>query len=364
MKTSMLDKLETVERRYEELNQLMASGTGQWQSLAQEQASLQPLVSKFRQYRQTAKEIEETEQLLKDGLEPEMAALVKQEIEALKKRGEDLMQDLTISLLPQDPSSSKNAIVEIRAGTGGEEAALFAADLFRMYTRYAQAKGWKTEMIDASQSDRGGFKEIIFEVSGKDAFGRLKHERGVHRVQRVPVTEAGGRIHTSTATVAVLSEAEEVEVNIRPDDLKVDIFHSGGPGGQNVNKVATAVRLTHLPTGMVVICQDDRSQLRNRNKAMMVLRARLFDMEQHKQQEEITRERRSQVGSAERAEKIRTYNFPQNRVTDHRIGLTLHNLPAILDGGLDELIDALAADERAKQLEELLGEPQRSASPS
>ena len=360
----MLDKLETVERRYEELNQLMASGTGQWQSMAQEQASLQPLVSKFRQYKQTAKELEETEQLLKDGLEPEMAALVKQEIEVLKKRGEDLMQDLTISLLPQDPSSSKNAIVEIRAGTGGEEAALFAADLFRMYTRYAQAKGWKTEMIDASQSDRGGFKEIIFEVSGKDAFGRLKHERGVHRVQRVPVTEAGGRIHTSTATVAVLSEAEEVEVNIKPDDLKVDIFHSSGAGGQNVNKVATAVRITHLPTGMVAVCQDDRSQLRNRNKAMAVLRARLFDMEQRKQQEEITRERRSQVGSAERAEKIRTYNFPQNRATDHRIGLTLHNLPAILDGGLDELIDALAADERARQLEDLLGEPQRSASQS
>jgi len=364
MKTSMLDKLETVERRYEELNQLMASGSGQWQGLAQEQASLQPLVYKFRQYKQTARELEETEQLLRDGLEPEMAVLVKQEIEVLKKRGEDLMHDLTISLLPQDPSSSKNAIVEIRAGTGGEEAALFAADLFRMYTRYAQAKSWKTEMIDASQSDRGGFKEIIFEVSGKNAFGTLKHERGVHRVQRIPVTEAGGRIHTSTATVAVLSEAEEVEVNIKPEDLKVDIFHSGGPGGQNVNKVATAVRLTHIPTGMVVVCQDDRSQLRNRNKAMAVLRARLFDIEQRRQQEEITKERRSQVGTAERAEKIRTYNFPQSRVTDHRIGLTLHNLPAILDGGLDELIDALSADERARQLEELMGEPQRSASPS
>jgi peptide chain release factor 1 len=355
MKTSMLDKLETVEQRYKELNQLMASGTGQWQGMAQEQASLQPLVSKFRQYKHTARELEETEQLLKDGLEPEMAAMVKQEIEVLKKRREELVQDLKIALLPQDPSSSKNAIVEIRAGTGGEEAALFAADLFRMYTRYAQAKGWKTDMIDASQSDRGGFKEIIFEVSGKDAFGRLKHERGVHRVQRVPVTEAGGRIHTSTATVAVLSEAEEVEVNIKPDDLKVDIFHSSGAGGQNVNKVATAVRITHLPTGMVAVCQDDRSQLRNRNKAMAVLRARLFDMEQRKQQEEITRERRSQVGSAERAEKIRTYNFPQNRVTDHRIGMTLHNLPAILDGGLDELIDAVAADERARQLEEAVG---------
>jgi peptide chain release factor 1 len=355
MKNSMLDKLESVERRYHELNELMASGTEQWQNLTQEQASIEPLVEKFREYKETAKELDETEEILKDSLEPEMVALVRQEIERLKERRDGLVQELKISLLPQDPSSSKNAIVEIRAGTGGEEAALFAADLFRMYTRYAQAKGWKTEIIDTSQSDRGGFREIIFEVGGKKVFGRLKHERGVHRVQRVPVTEAGGRIHTSTATVAVLSEAEEVEVDIKQDDLRVDIFHSGGPGGQNVNKVATAVRITHIPTGIVVVCQDDRSQLRNRNKAMAVLRARLFDSEQRKQQEEITRERRSQVGGAERAEKIRTYNFPQNRVTDHRIGVTLHNLPAILEGDLDELIDALATHERAKQLEEAVG---------
>ena len=355
MQKSMLEKLETVERRYEELNRLMASGDGEWQSLAQEQASIERLVSKFKEYKEIFKDLQDTEQLLKDDLEPEMAALAKQELEVLKKRSDDLLQDLRVSLLPEDKSSSKNAIVEIRAGTGGEEAALFAADLFRMYTRYAQSKGWKTEMIDSSQSDRGGFKEIIFEVSGKNAYGRLKHERGVHRVQRVPLTEAGGRIHTSTATVAVLPEAEEVEVNVKPDDIRVDIFHSGGPGGQNVNKVATAVRLTHIPTGMMVVCQDDRSQLRNRTKAMAVLRARLFDMEERKQQDEITRERRSQVGGAERAEKIRTYNFPQNRITDHRIGMTLHNLPAVLEGGLDELIDALATDERARQLEEAVG---------
>ena len=355
MKKSVLDRLETVEQRYEELNRLMASGTGGWHSLAQEQASLEPLVSKFRDYKEAAKELEETEQLLEDSLEPEMAALAKQEIGALKKRRDDLEQEIRVSLLPQDRSSSKDAIVEIRAGTGGEEAALFAADLFRMYTRYAQAKGWKAEIIDSSLSDRGGFKEIIFEVTGKNAFGRLKHERGVHRVQRVPVTEAGGRIHTSTATVAVLPEAEEVEVDIKPDDLKMDIFHSGGPGGQNVNKVATAVRLVHIPTGITVVCQDDRSQLRNRTKAMAVLRARLFDIEQRKQQDEISRERRSQVGGAERAEKIRTYNFPQNRITDHRIGMTLHNLPAILQGELDELIDALATHERAMQLEEAAG---------
>ena len=358
MNKSMLDKLETAEQRYEELNRLMASGTEEWQSLGQEQASIEPLVSKFRQYKDTLKELEETEQLLGDSLEPEMLALARQELETLKKRRDSLEQDLRVSLLPADPSGSKDAIVEIRAGTGGEEAALFAADLFRMYMRYAQLKGWKAEIIDSSQSDRGGFKEIIFEVSGKNAFGRLKHERGVHRVQRVPVTEAGGRIHTSTATVAVLPEAEEVEVDIRPDDLRIDIFHSGGPGGQNVNKVATAVRISHMPTGMVVVCQDDRSQLRNRNKAMAVLRARLFDIEQRKQQEEISRERRSQVGGAERAEKIRTYNFPQNRITDHRIGLTLHNLPAVLEGELDEIMDALASDERARQWEEAFGESQ------
>jgi len=348
------------ERRYEELNQIMASGTEQWQSLGQEQASLGPLVFLLREYKGVIRHLEEAEQLLEESREPEMIDLANQEVEALQKRRDKLMEDIRLSLLPKDPSAGKDVIVEIRAGTGGEEAALFAADLFRMYTRYAQMKGWKTEVIDSSQSDRGGFKEIIFEVVGKDAFGRLKHERGVHRVQRVPVTEAGGRIHTSTATVAVLPEAEEVEVSIKPDDLRVDIYHSSGAGGQNVNKVATAVRLTHIPTGIVVVCQDDRSQLRNRNKAMAVLRARLFDVEQRKQQEEITRERRSQVGSAERAEKIRTYNFPQNRVTDHRIGLTIHNLPAILQGELDELIDAMDNEERARQLGKAVDEPQTS----
>ena len=356
----ILDKLKAMERRYEELNRLMAQSDvavehEQWQSFAQEHAAIEPLVSKFRRYKGTLKELEETQQLLDDGLDPEMVALAKQEIETLKKRGDALMQELRLGLLPQDPNINKDAIVEIRAGTGGEEAALFAADLFRMYTRYAQAKGWKVEVIDSNQSDRGGFKEIVFEVTGRNAFGRLKYEPGVHRVQRVPVTEASGRIHTSTATVAVLPEAKEIEVDINPDDLKVDIFRSGGAGGQNVNKVATAVRITHLPTGIIATCQDERSQLRNRTKAMAVLRARLLDREQHKQQEEITRERRSQVGSAERAEKVRTYNFPQSRVTDHRIGLTLHNLPAILQGQLDELIDALATDERAKQLEEAAG---------
>ena len=358
---TILDRLEAMERRYEELNRLMAQPEAaadyeRWQSLAQEQAAIQEPVSKYRGYKRAVKELEETQQLLGDGSDPEMAALVKQEIEALKARRDNLMQDLELSLLSDDSSDKRNVIVEIRSGTGGEEAALFAADLFRMYTRYAQNKGWEVEVVDSSQSDKGGFKEIVFEVKGKNAFSRLKYERGVHRVQRVPVTEASGRIHTSTATVTVLPEAEEIEVEINTEDLKVEFFHSGGAGGQHVNKVATAVRIIHSPTGIMATCQDERSQIRNRTSAMAVLRARLLDMETRKQQDEIARERRSQVGSGERAEKIRTYNFPQNRVTDHRIGLTQHNLPALLEGELDQLIDALAADEKTKQLEEVLSD--------
>jgi len=256
--------------------------------------------------------------------------------------------------MPKDANDKRAIIMEIRAGAGGDEAGLFAADLFRMYSRYAQSKGWGIDIIDSNESGIGGFKEIILEIKGKGAFSRLKYERGVHRVQRVPTTESSGRIHTSTATVAVLPEADEVELSIKPDELKVDFYHSRGAGGQNVNKLSTAVRITHLPTGMVATCQDERSQLRNRTKAMSVLRARLLDIEQRKQEEEITKQRRSQVGTGDRAEKIRTYNFPQNRVSDHRIGLTLHNLPRILAGELDELVDALATSIQAKQLEEQL----------
>ena len=349
---TFLDKLEAVDRRYEELNQLMASGTGQWQALSKEQAGIASVVDKYRQYKSVVKQLGEADQLLKDNPEPEMKDLALQEVEALKKQRDGLVEDLRVSLLPRDTTSEKDAIMEIRAGTGGEEAALFAGDLYRMYQRYAQNNGWKTEIVDSSQSERGGFKEIIFEVKGKNVYGRLKHERGVHRVQRVPVTEASGRIHTSTATVIVMPEVEEVDFDLKPEDLKVEFYHASSAGGQNVNKVATAVRIYHIPTGIVVSCQDERFQLRNRQKAMAVLRARVLDHEERKKQEELSKERRSQVGSAERAEKIRTYNYPQNRITDHRVGLTLHKLALVLEGDLDELIDAVAADERARQLEE------------
>jgi len=355
----MWDKLESTERRYQELEQqiatpAIAADPKQLQKLAQERAGLEDVVTRYRRYRDTARTLEETRAMLKDGVDEEMTALVKQEIVSLESQQEHQLQELKRALVPKDPNDEKNIIVEIRAGAGGEEAGLFAADLFRMYSRYAQLKGWEVDIISASESGIGGFKEIIFEVRGKGAFSRFKYERGVHRVQRVPVTEASGRIHTSTATVAVLPEADEVEVDINPADLRIDIYHSGGAGGQNVNKVATAVRITHLPTGMVVVCQDERSQLRNKTKAMAVLRARFFEIERQRQEAAITQERRSQVGTGERAEKIRTYNFPQDRVTDHRIGLTLHNLPRILTGELDSLIDALATDDQAKRLAEQL----------
>ncbi len=355
----MLDRLERIEKRYQELGQLIASpevifDLEQLQRLAKERASIEDLAGKYREYRATAKSLEETRAMLSDGLDEDMTALVKQETERLDSHREQLLQELKLALLPKDASDERDIIVEIRAGAGGDEAGLFAAGLFRMYSRYAQARGWGVDIIDSNESGIGGFKEIIFELKGKGAFSRLKYERGVHRVQRVPITESSGRIHTSTATVAVLPEADEVEVDISPNDLRTDIYHSGGAGGQNVNKVATAVRITHLPTGIVAICQDERSQLRNRTKAMSVLRARLLDTERRNQEQELTQLRRSQVGTGDRAEKIRTYNFPQDRVTDHRIGLTLRHLSRIMDGELDELIDALTTSDQAKQLAEQL----------
>ena len=352
----MWDKLDKIEKRYQELEEQMATpevalDPKQLEKLARERASIEAIVDKYRRYKATLKSLEETKALLHEDPDNEMKALARQEIEILEAQQLSLQEGLKLGLLPRDENDKRDIIVEIRAGTGGEEAALFAADLFGMYSRYAQNKGWAVDIMSTSEATGGGFKEIVIEVKGEGAFSRFKYERGVHRVQRVPLTESSGRIHTSTATVAVLPEAEDIEVDIRPDDLRIDIFHSGGAGGQNVNKVATAVRLTHLPTGLVVICQDERSQLRNRQKAMAVLRARLRDQEVQKQEDAITKDRQSQVGTGERAEKIRTYNFPQDRITDHRIGLTLHNLPKIMAGDLDPMIDALATEEQAKQLQ-------------
>jgi peptide chain release factor 1 len=352
----MLERLETLEDRYEELNRLMAqpevaADFERLQSLAKEQAGISDHVAKYREYKKTSQALEETRAMQEKGLDDEMAELVKDELASLEARLEILNREIEEGLAPRDAYDEKDVIVEIRAGAGGEEAALFAADLLRMYARYAENLGWQVDVIDSSESGIGGFKEIIFEIKGKGAYSRLKYERGVHRVQRVPVTESSGRIHTSTATVAILPEAEDVEVDINPEDIRVDIFCAGGHGGQHVNKVATAVRIVHLATGITACCQDERSPGRNKTKAMAVLRARILDQEQRKHSEEIARERRSQVGTGDRSEKVRTYNFPQGRVSDHRIGLTLHNLENILGGELDPLIDALALHDHGKRLE-------------
>jgi peptide chain release factor 1 len=356
----MLERLESIEKRYDELNNLMAQPEvsldfERLQNLARERATLEEVVTRYRQYKTTMKSLEETQAMLSQGLDEGMATLAKEEIEHLQGKRERLLQEIKTALLPKDPADKKDVIVEIRAGAGGDEAALFASSLFRMYSRYAATKGWKVDILNSSATGIGGFKEVIFEIKGKGVYSRLKYESGVHRVQRVPVTESSGRIHTSTATVAVLPEAEDVEVAVDPGDLRIDIFRSGGAGGQNVNKVSSAVRLTHIPTGMVVVCQDERSQLQNKIKAMAVLRARLLDQERQRQFQEVTDARRSQVGTGDRSEKIRTYNFPQGRVTDHRIGLTIHNLEGILEGDLEDIIDAVSTADQAKQLEAKVG---------
>jgi len=355
----MFEKLELIQKRYDELSQLLAradvaTNLKRLQELSKEKAALEDVVGTYQQYKAKGKALAELEALLNPHDEAEMMTLIKEEVNKIKQQQDDLLRRLKLSLMPKDPAKDRDVIVEIRAGAGGGEASLFAADLFRMYSRYAEGKGWQVGIIDSNQSEIGGFKELIFEIKGKGAFSRFKHERGVHRVQRVPATEASGRLHTSTATVAVLPEAEEIELNIKPDDLKMEFFHSRGAGGQNVNKVTTAVRLTHLPTGIMASCQDERSQIRNRMKAMAVLRARLLDLEQRKQSESMDKERRMQVGSGQRSEKIRTYNFPQNRVTDHRINSSFHNLQQILDGELDEIIEDLSSKEQVEQLEAAL----------
>ena len=354
----MFEQLENVEGRYRELDQLMAdpkvsTNPEELQRLAKERASIEEIVTKYRDYKGAARELEETRTLLEDGLDHEMKDLVRAEVEALERRRDRLESEIEEALIARDPRDEKDVIIEIRAGAGGDEAALFAADLYRMYSRYAQTNSFRVDVININQIGIGGFKEIVFEVKGRGAFGKFKYESGVHRVQRVPATEASGRIHTSTVTVAVMSEVENVEVDISPSDLKIDIFHAGGHGGQNVNKVATAVRITHLPTNIVAVCQDERSQMKNKSKAMAVLRARLYDIEHRKQQEKITEARRSQVGTGDRAEKVRTYNYPQDRVTDHRIGVTLHSLSIMMEGEMDGMIGALLAYEREQNLQKV-----------
>jgi peptide chain release factor 1 len=353
----MLEKLAHVEERYEELNTVLsdpdiASDYVRANEYAQERAELEEVVNTYRRYKQVQEELSDTRSLLQENLGSEMSELALEEIASLEDEAEDLEQELRAFLLPKDPNDEKNVIVEIRAGTGGEEAALFAGDLYRMYSRYAENKGWKTQILSSSSTGIGGFKEVIFLVEGKGAYSHLQYESGVHRVQRVPLTESSGRIHTSAATVAILPEMDEVEVTIAPEDLRIDVYRSSGHGGQSVNTTDSAVRITHLPTGLVVTCQDERSQLQNKLRAMGILRARLYDMEQSKQMAQVEQARRSQVRSGDRSEKIRTYNFPQNRVTDHRIGLTSHRLEGILDGELDEFVYELASADQATALQE------------
>jgi peptide chain release factor 1 len=353
---TVLDRLQALRGRFTEIEEMLArpeiaTDHESVQQLAKERASIDGIVTIFNKYSDVTKQLEEAIIMLSESHEAELKAMVQEEIESLEQRKEQLDKELRMSLLPKDRNDDKDVIMEIRAGTGGDEAALFAGDLYRMYSRYALSKEWDVDVIDASPTGIGGFKEVVFGVKGKGAFSRLKHESGGHRVQRVPTTETQGRIHTSAATVAVLPEVEEIEVDIDPGDLRIDIFHSSGHGGQNVQKVATAVRIIHIPTGIVAICQDERSQLKNKQRAMGVLRARILDMETSKQQAELAADRRSQVGTGDRSEKVRTYNFPQNRVTDHRIGITSHNLERILLGDLDEFIDGLAIQEQARLLE-------------
>src|SRR6187431_1609626 len=349
----MLDKLKGIEERYEQLgNELLEVGSNYQRAaeINKERVDLELIVGKAREYRQALKSLEEARTMLESETDPDMIILAEADVLELNPKIEALEKEIKGLLVPKDPRDDRNVIVEIRAGAGGDEAAIFASDLFRMYTRYADVKRWKTEIMSENAIGVGGYKEVIFEIKGKGAYSKLKYESGVHRVQRVPATEAQGRIHTSTATVVVLAEVDDVEISIPESDIEIDVYRSAGAGGQNVQKNSTAVRITHKPTGMVVACQDERSQLQNKLRALSILRARLYELEAEKRRSELEADRRSQVGSGERSEKIRTYNYPQNRVTDHRIGLSNYNLPAVMDGGIDEFIEELSTREEAERL--------------
>lgn len=352
----MFDKLSFIEDRFADLESKISdpeviANQELWRKLCKEHSDISPIVEKYREYKALNENIEEAAMMLADSsLDKEEKEMIEEEVADSKRKIEAICEEIKILLLPKDPNDDKNVIVEIRGGTGGDEAALFAADLLRMYSMYAETKRWRVEMLSANETDIGGYKEVTFAINGESAYSRLKFESGVHRVQRIPSTESGGRIHTSAATVAVLPEVEDVEVEINQNDLRIDVFRAGGPGGQCVNTTDSAVRITHIPTGVVVSCQDEKSQHKNKDKAMKILRSRVYDMMLQKQNDAISQERKSQVGSGDRSERIRTYNFPQGRVTDHRIGLTLHRLDSVMDGDLDEIIDSLITSDQSEKL--------------
>lgn len=356
----MFEKLQSIEDKYEELSRLLSdpeiiADQKEFQKHAKAHAALTDVVNAFREYKETVKSLEGAKEILEEENDEELRELAQMELEEMTARKEELEQELKVLLLPKDPNDDKNVIMEIRAGTGGEEAALFAGDLFRMYSRYAEGKNWSIDVLSQNATDIGGYKEIIFQISGQGAYSRLKFESGVHRVQRVPATETQGRVHTSAATVAVLPEAEEVDVEIDPNELRIDVFCSSGPGGQSVNTTQSAVRIIHIPTGIVVSCQDEKSQHKNKDKALKILRARLMDKAIAEQQGELAEARKSMVGSGDRSERIRTYNYPQNRVTDHRINFTLHKLDMVMEGELGEIIEALVTTEQAEKLKNVDG---------
>jgi len=353
----MLDKLKAIEEKYNELGQQIIdpeviNDRENWQKLMKEHADLEPIVMKYKEYIKIVESLEEAKEMLKEKIDDEMREFLKEELKDLEAKEEATREELKILLVPKDPNDEKNVIVEIRAGAGGDEAALFAGDLYRMYTRYAERNRWKTELMSINEIGIGGIKEVIFMIKGKGAYSKLKYESGIHRVQRVPETEASGRIHTSTATVAVLPEAEDVDIEINEKDLKIDIYRSSGAGGQHVNTTDSAVRITHIPTGIVVACQDERSQIKNREKAMKILKSRLYDKMLMEQEAERAEERKGQVGTGDRSERIRTYNFPQGRVTDHRINMTIYKLDSFMDGEIEEMIEALITSDQAKKLSE------------